>query len=305
MRSRNYRRVAHGLYVPRPSAAEAFTMESHLAHIRATRLLLPPDAVFTHVTASRLLGWHLPALPEQVPIFAAVRGSLAPRRPGIICSRLTHDSPSVEVALGLRVDSPIEVLLRAARDLGELDLTIMADSALRAEHIEASSLDELVGQGRPGTRVLRRALASADGRAESPGETLLRRFHDVLEIPTSPQVSLHDDDGRFLGRADLLVTGSHHVHEYDGAVHRGARAHTADLRRDRGWSAVGFTRRGFTMGDLVTYPSVTAQELDRALGRRHDPRRVHRWTRLLEESLFSPVCRERVMNRWFRMPGPH
>lgn len=158
------------------------------------------------------------------------------------------------------------------------------------------------GPRRPGVRLLRRVLWVADGRAESPGETMLRLFHHCLDIHTTPQVLLADGHGRLVGRADLLVTGTRNVHEYDGSVHRSARAHRSDLRRDRGWIAGGYTRRGFTLSDLLTHPTVTAQELDRALGRPHDPSRVRRWQRLVDDSLYSPLGRARIMNRRFRIP---
>ncbi len=75
--------------------------EELVRDLKAFLLVLPQGAVFTHVTAARLLGWQLPRLPEQVPVFAAVRTKdNRPRRPGLICSRLVRDPQPIE-AMGL------------------------------------------------------------------------------------------------------------------------------------------------------------------------------------------------------------
>src|SRR5262245_53916325 len=121
------RRVSHGLGVQVRSGLSED--EEFLRDLQAYLLVLPEDAVFTHLTAASLLGWTLPKLPEQVPVFAAVHGdSKRPRRMGLICSRLVHESESRTIH-GLPVDEPEQVLLRCARDLGTIDLVIMIDSA--------------------------------------------------------------------------------------------------------------------------------------------------------------------------------
>ena len=117
------------------------------------------------------------------------------------------------------------------------------------------------------------------------------------------QVELFDDEGTFLGRGDLGVVGTRFVHEYDGAVHRDAAQHRADLRRERGWDGNGYVRKGFTLDDLLNHAAVTMHEVDRALGRPHDPRRLEAWRALVAESLYSEIGRQRIMNRWHRSMG--
>ena len=187
-------------------------------------LVLPEDAVFTHLrSGTPASGGVCRALPEQVPVFAAVRGThRRPRRPGMICSRLVDPERirPVEMIDGLPVDSAEEVLLRCARDLGHLDLVVLIDSALALGHIDHDRMRELLASRRPGVRRLRAAYARSHPRAESGGETVLRVFHDAMDIPVEPQVDLVDAEGRLLGRADLLVVGTGNVHEYDGSGHR-------------------------------------------------------------------------------------
>ncbi|MGZ4453198.1 MAG: hypothetical protein ACXVD1_09260 [Nocardioides sp.] len=297
-----YYRVSHGLFRRVQHGLDPDTeLERDLA---AWLLVLPPGACFTHVTAARLLGWQLPALPEQVPVFAAVHGDVRrPRRPGLICSRLVRPEPEGRVVRGLPVDALEEILLRASRDLGHLDLLVMIDSARRLGHLEPDALERLLASGRPGVRPLRAAWRASSDTAESAGETMLRRFHDLLEVPVEPQAMLTDPDGVVVGRADLLLVGTREVHEYDGAGHRGARQHRVDLRRERGLAAQGYVRSGFTLDDLLNHAGTVMHEIDRKLGRPHRASRLSRWRSLVEHSLYAEPCRRRVINRWQRQMG--
>ncbi|KQW52917.1 hypothetical protein ASC77_00985 [Nocardioides sp. Root1257] len=295
------RRVSHGLGVWRREGLS--TDQEFERDLRAYQLVLPKGALFTHVTGARLLGWQLPRLPEQVPVFAAVSGNgLRPRRPGLICSRLVRPSEPVG-HIGLPVDQPEEILLRAARDLGLLDMMILLESALRLGHIDEDRMEAVLGSGRPGVRMLREAWRRRTGRSESAGETVLQQFHLEMEVPVEPQVEVADADGLFLGRVDLLVTGTPFIHEYDGAHHRRKEQHKTDLRRERGLSGAGYVRKGFGLDDLLNHSAVLMHELDDALERPHDLDRVRRWKRLVGNSMYSEVGRARIMNRWERISG--
>jgi hypothetical protein len=305
VRQAGFRRVAHGLFlrcVDGLSAAEEFDRD-----LRAWLLVLPEGAVFTHVTGARLLGWRLPALPAQVPVFASVHGGeRRARRPGLICSRLvdTGEPGGVHSFVdGIPVEAAEEILLRCARDLGHLDLVLMIDSALQHGDIDSDRMDRVVASGRPGVGPLRAAWVAADHRSESVGETVLRIFHNVMDVPVEPQVDLFDESGRFVARADLLVTGTTNIHEYDGAGHRDKNQHRSDLRRDRRLAGTPYVRRGFTLEDLLNHPGVAMHELDRVLGRPHRRHRFRRWRRMVDQSLYSSAGRERVVNRWRREMG--
>lgn len=301
-RCRGFRRVSHGLFLHERDDLSAD--EEYRRDLRAWLALLPTDAVFTHVTGARLRGWTLPRLPEQVPVFAAVADEEArPRRPGLICSRLRRTITKPTQLFGLPVDSAEEILLRCARDLGHLDLVILVVSALRTGDIDAQAMERVLASRRPGVVRLKAAWAASSVKLESPGEVVLYLFHRAIEVPVEPQVPIVDDQGRLLGVADLLVVGSHHIHEFDGAVHREKARHRADLRRDRGWASSPYVRRGFTLDDLLNHSLVTMHEIDRALGRPHVRRRHQRWQTLVRGSMYSEAGRERVMNRWHRAMG--
>jgi hypothetical protein len=118
--------VSHGLYLP--VGSEAGRSDEDRRDLAAWLLVLPQDAVFTHITAADLCSWWLPKLPRFVPVFAATSlGGNIPRRAGLICSRMPRISQT-GVVDGLPVDDPHEILLRAARDLALIDLVVMLDS---------------------------------------------------------------------------------------------------------------------------------------------------------------------------------
>ncbi len=301
IRLTSLRRVSHGLgLVKKPDLTAE--QEWH-RELRAYQLVLPPGAVFTHVTGARLLRWQLPKLPEQVPVFAAVTGDAArPRRHGLICSRLVERGASTS-RHGLPVDSPEEILLRAARDLALLDLMIMLESALRLHHINRHRMARLLGSGRPGVRMLREAWRRSTGKSDSAGETLLQAFHVAMDVPFRPQAEIHNDNGQLIATADLHVLGTNFLHEYDGEHHRRKDQQKTDLRRERGLADSSYVRKGFVLDDLLNHPVVVMHEIDKALGRPHDLGRLRRWRSLVDNSLYSERGRERVMNRWRRLSG--
>ena len=300
IREPGFRRLSHGLY--QPLCPNLNARQETIRDLQAWLLVLPADAVYTHVTGAWLNGWWLPVLPDFVPVFAAsCLEANRPRRAGLVCSRLTRDSQPVRLH-GLPVDRPEEVLLRAARDLAQLDLIVLVVSALRSGAVSRDQLERVCATRRPGVRPLRHALKLANPKNESAGEVLLTTFHELVGVPVEPQVELYED-GRFLGRADLLIKGTNFLQEYDGPVHRSGRQHVADLRRDRGLASTAYVRRGYTADDLLNHPLAVLQEIDRAIGRRHRPERVERWRAWVSRSTYSEAGRARLMNRWLRLSG--
>ena len=191
-----------------------------------------------------------------------------------------------------------EVLLACARDLGLLDLVVLTDSALRRGACTPEELSEVAAPRRRGGPALRAALPFADARSESPWESVLRMFHVLCDVEVEPQFEVYDERGVFVARGDLWVRGTKSLHEYDGAVHRDRRTHVKDLARERGLANSGWTRRGYTSGDLLGRSHVMLREADAAVGRAHDPRRLQPWLEALRESLFSPSGRARLLSRW-------
>lgn len=258
------------------------------ADLVAWQAVLPPDAVFTHLSAAAMHGLWLPPLPADVPLFVAVSTSSArPRRPQLRVTRHPAVPQHVEIEQA-RVATSAEALLACARDLLLLDLVVLLDSALHLGRVTREELAEVCRRRHRGSRRLAEAAGFADARSESPWESVLRMFHVAVEAPVEPQVRITDAEGCFVARADLLVVGTGHVHEYDGAGHRDVRQHRADLRRERALLAAGHPRRGYTSDDLRWRPHEILRDIDAALGRpASDPTRLAAWDRLWRDSLFS------------------
>jgi len=255
-------RLAYGLY--------AATQRSLTEELHAWSLLLPPDAAFTHLTAVEARGWWQPA-PLPHPVFAALRvGDPPPRRPGLFVSRHPN-RPATEVFDGVRLTTGAETMLAAARDLGVLDLVIIGDSALRRNHCSLAELTETAAQRRRGAPMLRRIIDMLDRRSESPWESVMRVLHRAAEIEVEPQYELFDQWGRIVARADLRITGTRRIHEYDGAGHRDAAIHLSDLDRDRRIVELDWQRCGFTARQLLRDGGSIIAPVDRLLGRSWDP----------------------------------
>ncbi len=78
----------------------------------------------------------------------------------------------------------------------------------------------------PHTSALRSTLERADGRHESPGETVLADLLHTMGLRVTPQVAITASSFRAV--VDLLVDGEAVVIEFDGKIKYGRSAHTPD-----------------------------------------------------------------------------
>lgn len=287
---RGWARVGRGLHRVDGSAPQA--------HLVAWSALLPEHACFTGLTALDVRGLWLPQIGGRAPVFAAITTADGrTRRPEIRTIRHGVPTPCTDID-GLRVATAAEALLVCARDVSLLDMVVLVDGALQ---LCAATIDEIVELARTqrwGARRLRQGVALSDGRSESPWESVLRLFHETLEVPVDPQFELRGATGEFVARGDLRVRGRPWLHEYDGAVHRDPATHRRDLVRERAVVAQSWVRRGFTSTDLTTRSRETMHELDRALGRPSDLRRLRAWRALFDPSTLTSTGRRLLADRW-------
>ena len=198
VRRRGWDRLSHGVHLPAQT-------RSLVEELQAWRLVLPRGAAFSHLTAAALRGWWLPAGIVH-PIFVAMSNDdPRARRPGLFVCR--HTNPfAFNLIDGLPVTTAAETLLAAARDLGVLDLVIMADAALRLKHCSVTDLLIAARQRRRGAPLLRSVIPLLDPRSESPWESVMRVLHQAAEIPVTPQYEVFDEFGRFVARVDLRMS---------------------------------------------------------------------------------------------------
>jgi hypothetical protein len=142
---------------------------------------------------------------------------------------------------GLYISSPLRTIVDCAGLLGPDALVCAIDDALHRHLVTAEELARAVAARAWCADVvaLRRAVGLADGRAESPAETLARLLLLPVVPGLVPQTRLLGERGRVLARFDL---GDPHLRlavEADGrAAHAGmaARDHRRDRVSDRrGW----------------------------------------------------------------------
>lgn len=259
--------------------------------------VLPPGTCFTHVTAAELLGLWLPPLPPEPAVLVQLPPGAHPvRRHGLrgLRGAVTGRPRSVQ---GLPVAPVPDALLALCRDFDGLDALMVVDSALHRGVTTVAALQQACSPGRHGAPRLRRLLALADVRAESPWETVLREFHRQVDAPVTPQFEVRDIHGRFVARGDLRVASTPVLHEYDGEVHRTVAQHRADLLRDRRLQELGWARRGYTSQDLVHRPVGLLGDIDRTLGRPHLPARLTAWHDTLRTSTLTRAGRALVWPR--------
>ncbi|ROS78438.1 hypothetical protein [Cellulomonas sp. PhB143] len=195
LRAGNAWRPRRGVYVAAataPSSAALRRREEALAHVRAVAEVLTTRYWFSHTSAALLWGcwtWRLDPVPHVTQLG---------RPSGAGCQDATlarhrSDVPAADRAErhGLPVTSLERTVVDCARLLPVPQGLVVADSALRlgARRAEIERRLEAVVRGR-GVRRAREVLATMDGRAESPGETLLR--HVVVAAGLPPFVPQHE-----------------------------------------------------------------------------------------------------------------
>jgi len=144
----------------------------------------------------------------------------------------------------IRRAMPATSALRTVVDLaGRNPLTegvVAADMFLHARLVSIVELRTYVAEhpGVKGVARLRRVVDLAEPKAKSAMESRLRMLLVLAGLPRPEvQVSIHDDQGRFLGRPDLLYSRQHLAIEYDGGSHRDRMVD--DNRRQNGLVGAG------------------------------------------------------------------
>ena len=235
------RRVLSGVY------CAAQLADSLDVRVAALRLVVPDGAVVTDRTAAWLHGVPYALAPgdhhvvPRVSSFHRARGCRV-RRASVASGQRMMPDLDVTVVGGVAVTT----LLRTACDLGRLLPRDGAIAALDMMLRHGLGQDELLlavdrFKGYRGVRQLRRLAPLADGRAQSPPESVLRlRWLDCPGMPRpEPQRPVPAPGGGCYW-LDLGVDDLRFAVEYDGeAFHGPDRAHRDGERRqwirDQGW----------------------------------------------------------------------
>lgn len=166
--------------------------------------------------------WGLPSIgrwPEVVEVVEVAVTSDGPGSTGLVMRRRTSVIPTPHDLDGIQVTSPARTVVDVARSADFAAALTGADAALRAGLCTHDELDrevQQIPQRAGGRRAAMNVAHLADGRLESPGESLSRARMWELGLPQPRlQVPLGDEQGHF-GRADFGWDGV--IGEFDGKL---------------------------------------------------------------------------------------
>lgn len=169
----------------------------------------------------------------------------------------------VRLPNGLVLLSPLRTLVHCASLLTHDALVCALDDALHRDLVRAEQLQAAAAAhaGEPGAPAFRRAVAAADGRAESPAETLARLLLLPVLPALEPQVRLVDH-GRVLARFDLADRAARFAVEADGRRgHAGTGMAAKDRRRDRTSRSYGWRTERVTWWELRRQQALVVREM--------------------------------------------
>lgn len=252
------------LGVPFAGVRRVDDADQSLADVCASALTFLPDgALFSHVTALRLLGVEIPWLLESddavhvtVPVSAVV-----PRRAGLV-AHTTELGPLPAVWVGeLPTTSPAQTWVQLAGSLRTDDLVVLADAMTRRKRPTTSlqALKAAVARSPAGTRGIRRlreALKLTRPGTDSSMETRARLVivQGGLPCPIVNQPVL-DNYGRFVALPDMSYPELKIAIEYDGDVHRTDQATwRRDIARRQALEAQGWRVITLTADDVLRHP---------------------------------------------------
>lgn len=155
----------------------------------------------------------------------------------------------VQTTTGLWTTTALRTLLDCRLLLSHEALVCALDDALHRRLVTPDRLEQTCRrvQGWRGAPAFRRAVALAEGRAESPGETLVRLLLLPVLPSLEPQVPLFDHAARPVAEFDLGDEDLRLAVEFDGRRgHAGDAMVAKDRRRDRRTGDLGWTTERVT-----------------------------------------------------------
>lgn len=247
LRARWVRRLLRGVYV---YASTEITIRLWIC---AARLVLPSDAVPSHMTALRV---HGVSIGPWLPLHFSTNSTSKSRHDDVVLHRRRGALHPVHVA-----GEPTLGADRAFVDSATPSLRLSFIQVVQAGdwlvHLKRTSVSTLVGYcdavHLDGARRARMAARYVRERVESPMETFLRLMLVFARLP-EPECNLKmwDANGRFVARCDLVFARYRLIVEYDGLWHRRTQARRRkDRRRISALEALGWTVIVVTAEDRV------------------------------------------------------
>lgn len=260
-----WRRLTRGVYV------EAAIPDSRELVLSAVRLVIPPGAVVTGVTAVLLLGCDVRRRPDEPAEVTAPRGVTFRNRGGLLLPRqaLIADDDVVEIG-GLLVTSPLRTAFDLARRSDLAEGVVALDALWRAGLVTPDGL-LAYAETKPrwrGVRQVARVAKLADARAENAMESRLRMRLVLGGLP-KPEVQLSVRvDGHEIARLDLAYEHVLLDVEFDGRDHwLASEWHRRDGRRNHDLVSLGWVTLAFGSADVYRRPAYICHKVGLLLRR--------------------------------------
>ncbi|MGR0160302.1 type IV toxin-antitoxin system AbiEi family antitoxin domain-containing protein [Paenarthrobacter nitroguajacolicus] len=214
------RRLRYGCYIrasrwdglgPRRQALERI-----VAHAHGTLTTSTGGFVYSHLSAARLHGLFIWGVDDKVHILQGTRPSSDRWGKDVRGHTESFAEDDVVVVRGLRATTLERTIFDSARMLSYPKALVIMDHGLRVgADIRTLTNMAAAATGKRGIRTLRKALANADPRSESAGETLTRELMQRLNIrPPQPQFEVQSRLGRH--RMDFAWEEEKLALEFDG-----------------------------------------------------------------------------------------
>ena len=231
---------------------------------RCASLVVPRCAV-SHHTAAEVWGGAVPSTAWTHVSVARAEDRRA--RVGLRC----HVNPSAVVRsrAGLRLTTPSQTVLDLSRELGLVDLTVLADSLLHRGVLTSAELEQRLDACQHGLpRVASAARTLIRPGAESPMETRSRLLLVLAGLP-EPVLQHEVGDAWHRFRLDLAYPDLGVAVEYDGRHHaEDARQWGHDLGRREWFDGHGWRLVVLRAGDVYGTPGATALRVAAVLAER-------------------------------------
>ncbi|MGP4031143.1 type IV toxin-antitoxin system AbiEi family antitoxin domain-containing protein [Pseudarthrobacter sp. 1C304] len=213
-------RLRYGCYfrasVWRALSPEARSRQRIYAHDHGTRTTSAGRFLYSHTSAARLRRLQLWGVGDEIHILQKGRPSNESHGKDVRCHTRPFTDRDVTAINGLHATSLERTVADCAMMLNYRQALIVTDHALRlgADPMTLQAMADAL-DGRRGIRTFRRALATADPRSESAGETLTRELLFRLRIrPPDLQVEVSSRAGRH--RLDFAWKKDKVALEFDG-----------------------------------------------------------------------------------------
>jgi hypothetical protein len=209
--------AGHGVYAPATATSDPVRAHANLVH--EAQLASTRQWYAARRSAALLMGLPLigrPPARAQLVRDGSQRGAHGRDRDLRVSPLPSEDRWELE---GISLCSPARTVIDIARAESFRNGVVVADAAVR-RGIDVADLSAVLKRMRrwPGVARARSVVRFTDGRAESPGESLVRVACLVEQLPIpEPQVEVWFW-GRFVARVDLMVGESLLAVESDGAI---------------------------------------------------------------------------------------